>query len=125
MEEWLRDADREGVLRIERTAVEHREQGLGHYTAPGLTITLGITRVDVLPVARNVVGRVVRDGATEPVRLQGRVDITDGAMKHSLYRLTDHHPDEWVLLQGLYEPGLRILSFDRAQFEAIVVGLLR
>lgn len=125
MEEWIREADRQAILHVERTRVEHREQGLGHYSAPCLIVTLGIKRIDVVPVARNVVGRVLRDGAAEPSPLQGRVDVTDGVMKHTLYRLTDLRPDEWIYLHGLFEPNPRILPFDRARFEAILVSLMR
>ena len=107
IEGWVRQADTEHILQIERTVVMRSEEGLGAYTASGLRITLGLRCVDITPVARNVAGAVKRDGEKEVVRLQGRVDITEGPRRHRVYRLGSANGEEWAFVQTTGARALR------------------
>jgi hypothetical protein len=121
MEQWLEKADSERVLRLERTKVTLREEGLGLYTAPGLIIELGTQRVEVLPRARNTAGAILlEDGKT--YRVQGRVDLTNGGLPFVLHRLVTDQGDQWFLLPGRDDRAKRL---DKEVFEALLLSLLR
>jgi hypothetical protein len=117
---WLKEADPEGLLTVVPFAVEKREEGLGFYQAPGLSIRMGADEVQVVPVARNVIGYV---GPREEggVRGEGRVDITDGSGKYYLYRTLKDGERWYVLNEQRYgQPAL----LDKARFEAVLQVLL-
>jgi hypothetical protein len=121
MENWLRQADSEMILRVERIRVEMLEEGLGEYAVPGLSIKLGTQRVEVLPRARNVAGAILlEDGKT--YRPQGRVDLTSGGVPFVLYRVIRDQGDQWFLFPLQAD---KAKPFDNEAFEAILLGLLR
>jgi hypothetical protein len=121
IEGWLREADPEKVLEVERTAVELGERQLGRYTAPGLTITLGSERAQVRPGTRYGMGPMSDDGLTRG-RSQGRVDLTDGVQTYRLYRYVEPGEEWWVIVDDEHYIPKR---FDRPAFEAALVSLLK
>jgi hypothetical protein len=118
LREWLKEADPDAFLAVVPFEIEKREEALGFYQAPGLSIRLGASEVKVVPVARNVVG-TVGPGDKGGMRGEGRVDITDGARKYMLYR-TLQDGERWHVLDAHYEPA----PLDKARFEAVLRDLL-
>jgi hypothetical protein len=53
---WIDEADEHHLLNVEKDNYPLREEGLGSYQAPGLTITLMTLEVEVKPIARFVAG---------------------------------------------------------------------
>jgi hypothetical protein len=115
---WLKEADPEGLLDFLDLEFEKAEVGLGRYKVPGLKIGVGDLAVQVVPVARNVVGssRFLGDGA----QVIGRVDITDGIRKYILRRIQKEGSECWEVMDEEY--GTAIL--DRPRLEAILQDLL-
>jgi hypothetical protein len=117
MKEWLNQADRSHVLEIEETTHEKREQRIGFYVAKGLAIRLGSREVRVVPVARFV----ITSGGLSVLPVAGRVDLRDGEVYNSIYRVADVTNGRWVMVSDT--SGLR--PFDQANFEAALVSMLR
>jgi hypothetical protein len=122
MEEWLRQADSEKVLRVDRQEVKRREEGLGTYSLPALAIELGPRRVEVIPNGRNTVGKIAIGGEQREVPVQGWMEITDGATRFALYRVVSEKGDEWYQLTDF---GRRAVPFDKTSFEGILLSLLQ
>jgi hypothetical protein len=121
IEGWLKDADPEHLLQVERKTVEKQEVIAGAYTAPALAITLGDRRVEVRPVARGVVGPFSKE-SPYGARSQGRVDLTDGTDRFMLYRFVNEQGEAWVYLdEEEYMPH----PFEREVFERALVSLLK
>jgi hypothetical protein len=120
--EWLRDADRENLLKIDEEYRELREENVGVYAAPVLIVRLEAREVSVLPIARMVVGPYLSNGIVKVNRCFGRVDLTDGANKFMLFRTQKDPSDEWVSVD---DDGYRIAKFDRQAFEQAMQSLLR
>jgi hypothetical protein len=116
---WLAQSDPGGLLDIVPLELEQAEPGLGVYKVPGLKIGVGDAAVQVVPVGRNVVGRV-GSGREAGVRAEGRVDITDGVRKYILYRLVENGHDHWYALNEKFEAA----PLNREQLEAILQDLL-
>lgn len=121
MEGWLRGADSQQMLEVHWKPIELREEGLGVYTVPSLEIRMGDRQVEIIPRGRNAVGSITRDDNHETCPVRGRVDITDGGERHTLYRVTGDQGDEWFLADGRTHGAAR---FGKDVFEAVLVGLL-
>lgn len=117
IEEWLRSADHHGILDIYLHDVEKREEGIGYYCTRGITVRLGAREVAVAPVARFVVAASL---VGLPARPDGRIDITNGESRYSLYHLADCPEGRWVMVGE----GKGLLPFDRPHFEAAMQDLL-
>ena len=115
---WLREADPDGLLELIPLSFNKAEKGLGPYKVQGLQIGMGDLSVQVLPVARNVVGspRIMGDGA----QLAGRVDITDGIKKYVLRRVLKDGAESWEVLDDHFDAA----PLDRARLESILQDLL-
>jgi hypothetical protein len=120
MEDWLRLADPERILRIETTTHYLREEGIGQYILYGLSILLGAREVEVIPVARKVVA-VFDDDIAPARRAQGRVDLTNGEWKYMLYRFVLDQDDRWMIVD---DRDYRKRPFDQSSFEEAMVSLL-
>ena len=122
IEQWVREADPKGRIRIERTVQKDREQALGFFEVPRLILTYGTERVEVVAWARFVVGGIKRtaDGAEE--RIQGSVHIANGSDKVSLYRLIGPPGDEWFV-DNQSEPGTT--RFTRECFDTLLLSLIK
>ena len=118
IDQWLTEADPQGVLDKIDIPYEKAEVGLGRYTVHGLKIGLGDLSAQVIPVARNVVGshRIQQDGS----QLGGRVDITNGIMKYILRRTLKDGAESWEVLDEHFGSD----PLDRARLELILQDLL-
>ena len=76
--------------------------------------------VDVVPVARNVVGGIGGRGGNG-FRSEGRVDMTNGADKYMLYRTVTPSEKKWVIV-GEEDASPRDLN--KETFEAALQDLL-
>ena len=102
LRDWVTDADASGVLELEPLQFEKREQGLGAYHIGGLGINFGERSVKVVPVGRTVLAHLGPYGEPGHQNAEGRVDITNGIFKYSLYRkLTDVAPEQWLAQRRL------------------------
>jgi hypothetical protein len=117
----LDEADSEKLLTVYDQEYERLEQGLGMYKVSGLNVGLGDSLVKIIPVSRNVVGFVVPQGGTQvEVRAAGRVDISDGIRKYTLYRTLSDGQEQWYAL----DERSRTTLLDRTRFEEIMQDLL-
>lgn len=122
METWLREADKEKILHIERTSVERSEAGLGIYAAPAMVIQLGTRRLEIVTGGLNTFGSVNRSDNRQPARVQGSVDIIEGGTKDTIYRLPGAGDPEWFLVD---RSDYLARPLDRAEFERIMLRRLR
>ena len=115
---WLHESDPDRLLDIIPIRLDKAEAGLGTYEIYGLKIAVGDLAIQVLPVARNVVGspRIFGDGAD----LGGRVDITDGTRKYIVMRVVKDGKKSWEVLDDQFGAA----PLDRARLEAIIQDLL-
>jgi hypothetical protein len=120
IEEWLSQADTEKVLLIERTEIHRNEESVGAYAVPGLDIQLGTQKCWVRPVAQGVMAPY--ELAKFAGRAEGRVDITDGARKYTLYRLVDDGSEQWVIVD---DRDYRTKPFDRIAFDDAILDLFQ
>lgn len=117
-QDWLKESDPKGVLEIVPLTLEKIEQGLGGYQVPGLTIQLEESVVKILPVARNVLGFLGAE-TEKPLKAAGRIDVTDGGRKFTLYR-TLQDGEQWLVVDEKY----KVTPLDRQRFEAMIQELL-
>jgi hypothetical protein len=115
--QWLQEADKEGVLRLDKEVHELGEEGLGWYEVPGITVLLGDRRVRIRAVGRNTIGRIT----PSEVQAQGRVDMTNGTDRCILYRVLDDQGERWVI----YQPDTgKLTPLAREAFEATMARML-
>jgi hypothetical protein len=99
---WLSDGEHEGLVRVERRAIELAEEDLGPYEAPALTIHLRTTHprtVKVEPKGMRVVGAIVA-ADRRIIGARGRVDITCGPARAMLLR----YAGSWKLVTPAGSP---------------------
>lgn len=119
--DWLKEADPDGeYLTIEEERHALDEERIGSYQAPGLSITLGATRVRLVPIARYVSGTFSDAGKFAIIRAYGRVDLTNGIEKHLMFR-ERFGPDAWAIVE--YQ-GFEKAPLNQATFEAALKALL-
>ena len=94
--DWVADADASGVLELEPLQVEKQEQGLGAYRIAGLGINFGERSVKVVPVGRTVLAHLGPHAESGHQNAEGRVDITNGFPKYSLYRKLTDTAEQWL-----------------------------
>ena len=121
IKEWLAQADAEKVLTVQGRSYERREEGIGSYTVSGISISLGPRHVDVVPVARKVVGPLSTTGVIYVPRAYGRVDLSNGLEKFMLFRVEREPEDRWSIV-GQDRPQMERL--DQSTFEAAFQSLL-
>jgi hypothetical protein len=119
--EWLAAADPEHILTLSETTYEIRESGLGTYSVPGLTISLGPRVVRIEPVARYVVGPLSSTGVLHVLRAFGRVDMTDGLRRYYLYRTEMQPEDRWEIIE---EDSRQLTRLEQDSFERALQSLL-
>lgn len=104
-QDWLRQADPEGLLDVLRYEVARTEQSLGTYDAPALKIRLGAGEVDIVPMSRGTIntGLEVATGPSTSFKgrisdpFAGRVDVTNGYQKYNLYRKLQDDNESWLI----------------------------
>ncbi len=121
MDDWLRDADREGVLLVEQGWHRVDDYDIGRCELPTLKVVLGRHEVRIHPVGLDVVGVIQLPGETTHRPIDGRIDFDNGMNRVPLYRVRDDNRDVWVW----WTHGAVGKPFDRESFESTVVGLLR
>ncbi len=119
---WLNDADPHHILEISTASHRIREEKIGGYDAPGLIVRLNAREVRLIPISRYNVGPFTTLGEARIDRSFGRVDLTEGGLKYTLYRIQTEPSDKWILIDDEdYIP--RVL--DRKGFEEAVLDLFR
>lgn len=118
---WLREADPQNLLTISGHDLDKLEQGLGAYRVPALDIEFEDALVRIVPVGRNVIRFRNMGGTVQTLQAEGRVDITDGARKYTLYRTQTDGADRWV---AVGESEVNPQPLDQALFERIMLELL-
>ena len=121
MIEWLKQADPDGLLRVEQTSHTFEDYDLGRYVIKGLSVTLDRATARLVPSHLDVVGEILVPGESMRRRLEGRMVFDNGTDRIALYRVKDGERDIWLWWGsgGVGKP------FDRESFEATVVSLLR
>jgi hypothetical protein len=118
---WLAEDDSSGVLTVETGKVQKVEEGLGAYDVATMRISLAARAVvDLVPLARNVVGGIVKRGDLG-LRVEGRVDMTNGAEKYLLYRAVTPSGKKWVIVD---DDDYSVKDLDKDAFEAALQDLL-
>jgi len=117
---WLAADDADRLLKVSSNKIPREEQGLGRYEVPTLSIHLRNRVVDLIPVARNVVGSTGTRGDLG-VRAEGRVDMTNGADKYMLYRAIYPAGPRWVIVD---DDTYTVRDLDKDAFEAALQDLL-
>jgi hypothetical protein len=118
--DWLAEADPNHVLAIEERTVKIREEMIGSYEVPALTIILGLRSVRVEPIARNVMGPLEQTGAFRVIRVFGRVDLTNGLEKYMIFRRAKELDGPWDVVK---EDAYPMQPFNHASFEAAIQDL--
>jgi hypothetical protein len=121
IKQWLKDADLESILQVFEESVDRRESGVGVYTVHSLRIRLESQEVQVVPIARNVVGPVLTYDAIHTEKSFGRVDMTNNATKFLLFRTQREPEDQWVIVNDENYLALRL---DRNSFDQAMRSLL-
>jgi hypothetical protein len=119
---WLTDSDKEKILEVREEWHFRREEGVGSYSVLGLVVALEAREVQIVPIARNAVGPLASTGTIRVGRSYGRVDMTNGAEKYTLYRTQVEPSDQWVIV---HEDEFVPRPFDRNSFDAAMQSLLQ
>jgi hypothetical protein len=121
IKEWLGQADTQRILMFDEAPIRIREQGLGTYEIPALTVGLGTREVRIKPVARYVLAPMRVIGMMQGPRARGRVDMTNGLDRYMIFRTEMEPEDRWIITEE-NEPLLE--QFDRKSFESALKSLL-
>lgn len=120
MQQELTRADTERVLEVRQVPRQVREKGVGAYDVPGLSVSLGLRLVEVIPIARNVVARF--DPVIAPSeRASGLIDLTNGTLTFRLYRFLTDEGETWKIVDPLEHS---IKDFGQEAFEEAMQRLL-
>ena len=118
MEVWLKESDPGNLLRLRTRKVERREESIGAYVVPILSIDFGSRVVRVEPVAQNVMGPMIepREGYWS-----GRVDLVGPPYKFQLFRFSGSDDlDDWFIRDTR---NYRLVPFDKESFDQALVEL--
>lgn len=130
IQEFLREADPEGLLETIPYEVERVEERLGVYDAPALKIRIGTESAKVLPEGRYATGPLllkhlllIPENARRWGDLSGgRVDITNGERRYMLLRSIVDDQDRWYAVT--YQKIIPT-PFDSNGLQAILLDLLQ
>ena len=117
---WLAEDDSENVLTIQTGKVQKAEEGLGAYEVSTMRISLSARFVDLVPLARNVVGAIGNRGDLG-FRAEGRVDMTNGAEKYMFYRIVVGSDRKWVIVD---DENYSVKELSKGTFEIALQDLL-
>ena len=108
-------------FQTESSVVDQAEQGIGAYRLDDLRIRVGDSSVRILPLGRNVIGRI-DPGTGTSQRSSGAVDIMDevGGRKYTLYRIIQDGQDVWYVVD---ERG-SVTGFNKERFQEILMDLM-
>ncbi|MBY0522661.1 MAG: hypothetical protein K2R98_04660 [Gemmataceae bacterium] len=114
---WVKEADPLGKLEIQHTSHEIREERIGRYSAPGLSIHLDAREVKIEPLASSAIWRPTDQGP----RARGAVKLTGIGGDYLLYRILDEANEHWWLVDHEKHTAQPL---NRMTFEAAMVSLL-
>ena len=120
VQQWLKEANADGLLEVFVIEVERQEQGLGTYLAKSLELVYGERIVKVFPVGRSALADLGPFGEPGHQKAEGRVDISNRYDKYHLYRKLTADGETWIVQD--HAGVLRLL--DKPQFEVILQALL-
>lgn len=93
VQQWTSEAEQQGLITVTKGDVEIKEDSLGTYRAPVLTLSTGVKTLKIRPVGRTIIGA------------NGRVDIESKNGTYMLLYLTPE--DVWVQsAKGGKDPAL-------------------
>ncbi len=122
LRDWLKASDPDLILKLHDRFWEVREEGLGSYYAPSLSIRGPGLNVGLLPKARNTVATGYPHESATPQRAAGRVDILDdGGTRYVLYRFKTDTSDEWFIEDQKSSPR----PFTQQEFERVLMSSVR
>lgn len=116
---WVKEIDSAGLLIVDPFRLRQTEMGLGAYEVQAFTIRLDDTIIQIRPVARFVVGTVKLPDGKER-KAQGRVDVTDGVRRYTLYRTLGEEGERWYIV----DEASNTAELDQNQFLAVLEDLL-
>jgi hypothetical protein len=120
IKDWIAQADPKRILTIEEQTITIREERIGSYEVRALTIILGISSVRVQPIGRYVMGPLEQTQAYRPIRVYGRVDLTNGLEKYMVFRDAGGPDSRWFITN---QDGYESRAFDRDALEATLQRL--
>jgi hypothetical protein len=121
IKDWLGQADTKQILMIDESPLRLREQGIGTFEMPSLTIGLGPREVHVKPVARHALAPLRSSDMTHLPRAYGRVDMTNGLDRYMIFRTEREPEDRWTIVE---QNGPLVKPFDQYSFESAFQSLL-
>jgi hypothetical protein len=128
IQEFLREADPEGLLETIPYEVERVEQRLGVYDAPALKMRIGTDSVDVVPMGRHETGplllkhyRLLPGNERWGDLSGGRVDITNGERRYLLLRSIVDDQEHWYATRS---DKMELKAFDSNCLQDILRDLL-
>jgi hypothetical protein len=117
---WIDEADEHHLLNLEKVNYPLREEGLGSYQAPGLTITLMTLEVEVKPIAHNAAGPLGAAGLIRDTRTFRRVDLSNGVEKYRLFRTDRELDGPWIIGK---RAGSQMSDLDQDSFGSALRSL--
>lgn len=127
IEGWVREADSDQIVIVNRHAVTRSEHQLGFYSVDYLTLECGAARIHFVPARRYGTPAVWTDETgSNRIPTAGYIRIVEGKepdITNSdpvVYRVADGDTDTWYIRHGD-----RYCEFDREYFEALLVGSFR
>jgi hypothetical protein len=121
LEGWLREADEDHALTIDRVPITIAERRFGTYTVEGLRVRMDIEEFHVEPIGLHVLGPLLGDDLDTEIR-DGWVKIRGGYADYSLYRRKAEQGDEWFVVD---EQSDKPRPLDQSVFEDAVLRLLK
>lgn len=122
LEAWLKEADPEGILKIEKSNHELREEKFGAYDAVlRMRVDLGGRRVDIVPRGGAVGGAILIDN-DQSVPIRGWLDMTNDIDRYRLYRILDDAGERWCIKLDFAKHAVPL---TQASFESAMVQLLK
>jgi hypothetical protein len=130
IQEFLREADPEGLLETVPYEVQRVESRLGVYDAPALKVRIGTDSVDVVPEGRHATGPLLLQHLLLlPGNAQrwgdlsgGRVDITNGERRYLLLRSIVGDQDHWYATMS---NKIDLTPFNSICLQAVLRDLLK
>jgi hypothetical protein len=116
---WLREADKDKVLRIEDDTDEIPEEPFGRYQVPILVVRLGTAEVKIQPTRRTASRPYLSELPSIP---EGKAEMVNHLRQRSaLFRLKDEQGMRWVIMDPLTRA---VAPLTRETFDAAMASLL-
>jgi hypothetical protein len=123
LEAWLKAADPENLLEIDRSEIVVNEPRMGRYRINRLNIRGFGKWIGVLPKARKTMRKATPQEGISSECATGRVDITDEIRRYILFRFSVNETDQWYIDDIASDEGLMPLTAER--FCTAILNYLR